>query len=323
VLGKAGLQADDAEHIATHLVEANLRGVDGHGVSRLPQYVASIADGSINRRPDVRVVRRSGATALVDADGGYGFVPADLAMRTAIALAAEFGVGVAGVANSRHFGMASTYARLAADCGLVGICTTNGRPVLAPPGGRASVVSNNPFALACPREPGDPLVVDVALSEASMGQIAVAAAEGRAIPETWAFDESGQPTADPAAALASSLLAPIGGHKGFALALAFDVLAGALTDSATGRSADGHGSSGCGHLMIAIDPERLGGKERLLRRVEVLADAVYAADGSPRMPGDRSAEVFRLRRDDGVPLSSRAVDMLDGLAAELGVGGLR
>ena len=201
VLRAAGLQGEDADVAATCLVTANLRGVDSHGVLRLMQYADSLAGGEINAHPDVRVVERSGATALVDADFGYGFRPSILAMDTAVEIAREYGVGLVGVRDSHHFGMAATYALRAAEHELVGAVFTNAMPVLAAPGGAQPVVGNNPVAFAIPRQPpNEPIVLDMALSQVAFGYVRLAAAENRPIPIGWARDGRGQATTDAAAA---------------------------------------------------------------------------------------------------------------------------
>jgi LDH2 family malate/lactate/ureidoglycolate dehydrogenase len=323
ILTGVGMRVEDAKLASECLVEANLSGVDGHGVMRLPQYVSSITRGAINLEPVVRVVRASGATALLDADGGYGFAPTRLAVDMAISLAHASGIGAVGVTNSHHFGMAALYVRRAAASRCIGICTTNGRPVLAPPGGLSPVVSNNPVAIGVPRDDADaPFVVDLAFSESSWGKISLAAAEGRSIPNGWAFDRAGRHTTNPADALASEMLAPIGGHKGYALALALDALAGALTGSNVGASADGHGS-GCGHLVIAVDPSFLAGNARFKAGMRSLADDIYAVPlrggGMAHVPGDGAAALRVERAAKGIPISQQLLTSLNGLANELGL----
>ena len=160
-----------------------------------------------------------------------------LACDLAAELAGEHGMAVVGVRDSHHFGMAGLYAERIAEAGLVGIVTTNAQPIMAPPGIASPLLGNNPLAIAAPRAaPHPPLVLDMAMSQTALGRIRLAAAEGRPIPEGWALDEQGQPTTDAGRALAAGLLAPTGGHKGLALALMIDVLAGVLTDSPPARA---------------------------------------------------------------------------------------
>lgn len=324
-LAAAGLDAAEAQLVAGYLVQANLRGVDGHGVVRLPQYVASIRAGGINLRPDVRVTRRDGATAVVDADGGYGFRPAQVAAGLAGELAESYGVGCVGVANSHHFGMALPFALRVAERGCVGLALSNTTAIMPAPGGLRPVVGNSPIAIAVPRAGEEPLAVDLALSSVSWGKIGLAAARGDAIPPGWALDRRGEPTTDAREALRASLLLPVGGHKGFALALLLELVAAGLTGSPVGPTADTHGSpdGGCGHLLLAIDPDRFGGRAAFSQRVEELAAAVAGSPASegaapPRLPGACSRAVRGRRLAEGIPIDEHLARELDALARGLG-----
>lgn len=324
VLERSGMRSDEAEAIGSFLVEANLRGVDGHGILRLLQYATSIDAGEINTHPAV-TIRRRGATAIVDADGGYGFTPSVLAMDTAISIATEHGAGVVSVANSHHFGMASFYALRATDAGYVGIAISNTKAVLPAPGGLVSVVGNDPIAIAVPRDGESPVFVDLALSEASWGKISLAAARGERIPRGWAYDRRGDETTDPVEALAAQLLVPIGGAKGFALAAMLELLAGALTGSPVGPAADGHAHrlGGCGHLLVALDPASFGDKVQFAGRVEELVAAITSSptvEGAPaRLPGARNLSTRAVRIAEGVPVPEDVRTKLNGLALALGV----
>ena len=323
VLQRSGLSVQQSAAVAHGLVEANLRGIDGHGVLRLRQYVKSIRGNGINVAAEPKLLRRSGATAVIDAEGGYGFLAAEIAMNEAIDLAREFGAGLAGVKNSHHFGMASLYAVQAARAGMIGLATTNTTPVLPAPGGARPLVGNNPISIAVPRRADDVIVADLALSEASWGKVSLAAAAGEPIPVGWAFDAAGAPTTDASIALESNLLAPVGGAKGFALAVLLELLAGALTGSPVGLAADGHSikSGGCGHLLIAIDPDRFAGRDTFERLTEELVGVLQSstAGAGVRLPGSRSHEQRRQRAGAGVPLSRSVLDELDALADSLGL----
>ncbi|MDO8208819.1 Ldh family oxidoreductase [Conexibacter sp. CPCC 206217] len=325
VLRAAGMPDGDAEVTAGLLVEANLRGVDSHGVLRLIQYADSIAAGDVEGSPEVRVLSRTGSHALVDAGGGYGFVPTTLACDVAGALADEHGVGVVGVRDSHHFGMGGPYARRIAAAGNVGMVLTNAGPAMAPAGVRVPVVGNNPLAIAAPRRaPQPPLVLDMALSQTAFGRVRLAAAEGREIPLGWALDSDGQPTTDARRALEAQLLAPVGGHKGLGLALMLDVLAGALTGSPVGADASTHGqrAGGVGHLVLALSPQLFVEREAFLDAVERFADGIKLHDGPEAevlLPGERGDRSAAQRRADGVDLSAELALQLDALARRLGV----
>lgn len=327
VVGAVGLAPEHARTVATGIAEANLRGVDSHGAVRLPQYAASIRTGEINPDPRVSVIARLGATALVDADGGYGYAPSLLAMDTAVELAREHGIALAGVRNSHHFGMGALYVIRAAEQGMIGWVTTTSAPVIAPAGGTLPLLGNNPIACGIPRRaPEPPIVLDMALSQVAYGRIRLAAAEGRPIPSGWAFDGQGRPTTDAAAALAAGSLAPIGGYKGSGLSLVGEILAGVLTGSPFGSDADAHArrEGGVGHFLVAIDPAVFVSREQFEKDVERLVAEIRGtppADGVERilLPGEPEAETRARRLADGIPISDELAGALEQLAADLGV----
>jgi LDH2 family malate/lactate/ureidoglycolate dehydrogenase len=248
-----------------------------------------------------------------------------LACGLAANMATEHGVGVAGVRNSHHFGMAGLYAENLAEGGLAGIVLTNAQPIMAPPGIACPLLGNNPLAIAVPRAaPHPPLVLDMAMSQTALGRIRLAAAEGRPIPEGWALDAEGRPTTDAGSALAAGLLAPTGGHKGLALALMIDVLAGVLTGSPAGQDADAHGrpEGGVGHLVIALRTDLFVAREAFEARLEELLAGLRGkgTDDAPVVfPGDPELAAQERLRRKGVPVSDELAAGLDALAERLGV----
>ena len=331
VLSAAGLAQDDVPVTAEGLVAASVRGVDSHGVFRLPQYVDCLRRDEINSRPQVRVIDRHGATALVDADGGYGFRPSLLAAEVAVEIAASMGIGLVGVRNSHHFGMAAIYTIRASEAGMIGVVTTTGVPVMAPPGGARPVVGNNPISCAVPRTPPHPpIVLDMALSEVAFGKIRLAAVEKRPIPLGWAFDSEGRPTTDPEEALRAGLLAPAAQHKGYGLSVIVEVLAGVLTGSPFATDADAHGrrDGGVGHLVIAINPGAFVEPDRFYVGVEQLVTQIKAtplAEGKTGvfLPGEPEWNTARVRLKEGIPISDELEQRLVALARQLGVEGPR
>lgn len=325
VLTAIGLADDDAVVTAHHLVEANLHGVDTHGVMRLVQYAQSVSAHEVNPKPNVRVLTRQGCTALIDADGGYGFRPCVMGVDLAVELAREHAVGVVGIRDSHHFGAAGAFASRIAEAGLIGLVAANTGPVMAVPGGARPAAGNNPISVAVPRPDGPPLVLDMALSQTALGRIRLAAVEGRSIPIGWAMDREGKPTSDPQEALRSQMLAPMGGHKGYGLSLMIDVLAGVLTGSPVGSDADAHAhfSGGVGHFVLALRPDLFVGRgefdQALERRLaEVLATPPAAGSDGVQLPGDPERRVMAERLASGIPLSDQVAGQLTELAAKLG-----
>ena len=330
ILSAGGMDEEGARAAAQGLVEANLRGVDGHGVVRLMQYVASLEHGEVNPSPRITIVSGTGPHALVDAGGGYGYAPTQRAADLASMLANEHGLAIVGVRNSHHFGVAAIYANRVAAQGLIGIVTTNTDSVMAHGAARRAVVGNNPIAIAVPRrEPHQPVMVDFALSQTAFGRIRLAAAEGRPIPTGWALDPEGRPTTDSRAALAASMLLPIGDHKGYALAFVTEALAGILTGSPFGKdaSAHRHREGGVGHLVIAIRPDIFVGRDAFLDSLETWIGQVRSApvaDGAPSLviPGEPELTIHVRRLAEGIPVSEELSAQFAVLAARLGVAPL-
>lgn len=324
VLERIGLPTDHAKTTAECLILANLRGLDSHGILRLRQYTDCVRQGKIEPAAVVEVVQRNDGSALVDAGGGYGYVPTLLAADLATSIAGERGMAVVGVRNSHHFGMAATYVEQVARAGLVGIVLTNTGPVIAAPGGRQPLVGNNPMAIAVPRkQPHPPVVLDMAMSQTAFGRIRLAAAEGRPIPTGWALDSQGEPTTDAAEALRVGLLAPTGAHKGFALGIVIDLLAAVMTGSPFGRDADAHDfrTGGVGHLVIALSPTLFIGQDVFDQAVEARIAHLREddPDGVVVLPGEPERRAEQERRRDGIPVSGELASQLITLAGELDV----
>ena len=188
VLQAVGVPLANAEVIARALLDAELHGLDTHGAVRLPQYVTLIKQGSINPRPEIKVINESAIHALVDNGYGLGFLGSAKAMNLCIAKAKVVGIAMAGVCNSSHFGAAGYYARMAAEQELIGFATSNSYPVMAPPGSITRTHGNNPFAFAMPSGERPPIVLDMATSVVSQGRIKKYVEERRRIPLGWAND---------------------------------------------------------------------------------------------------------------------------------------
>ena len=329
LLEAAGVPAADAEVASRCIVEADLRGVPSHGAGLLPGYLARLRAGGLNPRPRLKVVSEAPAVAVLDGDGGLGHVVATRAMDVALERARGAGLGACAAGHSSHFGIAAVYADRAAAAGMIGIAISNSVAVMPPPGGAAPQVGVTAFAYALPGE-DEVLGADLAMSVASRGKILLRAAAGEPIPGDWALDAEGRPTTD-AAAAAGGLLLALGAHKGFALALLWDVLAGLLSGSRYGAAAvrpppDQPGD--IGHFMLAIDVARFLPREHFRAAVDGIARSIRETPRlagfaeAPRVPGERAhAERERSQRA-GVSLPAPLVADLDRLAAAVGVPGL-
>lgn len=312
-----------ARLVADCLVSANLQGVDTHGMARLPTYARRLREGAIDPKAQPRIATQRGATAIVDGANALGPIAACLAMDVAVQGAREFGIGYTGVRNSNHFSYAAYYCERAAAAGMVGLCSSGGEPTVAPWGGVDAFYTNSPIALAAPTS-AEPLVVDLATSVSSRGNILLAKLLGQPIPEGWAVDAQGKPTTDAVAALAGSVL-PMGGAKGYALIVALEVLNGVLSGGPfaphVGSQAAKDGKpAGVPHFFLAIDPEALVGRQAFLERMDALVQATRSArSADPQapvlVPGERRRAVAAARSREGIPLPEELRAELLSLAA--------
>lgn len=325
-----GMRAEEAAWYAETIVQANLWGIDSHGVIRVPTYFNRILTDGINRKAAIKTLRKAPAITLVDADGAAGAVAGRIAMEQAIEDARAHGIGVSGVTNSNHFGAAAVYSRLAAQQGMVGISMTNVMPLIAAPGAKAAVVGNNPLSIAIPTYCEFPFLLDMSMSVVAGGKLHLAVAKGEKIPYGWGVDKDGKPTDDPKKALEGFLL-PIGGYKGLGLGYAVDILSGVITGGLFAdqmRSMYRHPDvpSLTGHLMIAMDLSAWITPEEMKNRMEYYRSfirQVPMADGAAPLvfPGEIEAEQERRRRQNGIPVPVSTIAALNALKETYGVKG--
>jgi LDH2 family malate/lactate/ureidoglycolate dehydrogenase len=327
-----GVSAENAATIARVQLEADLRGMHSHGMRAVPMYLARILEGIINPRPAIQV-QDLGTFALVDGDDGPGQVVACRAMEECLARASHFRIGAALVRRSNHFGAAGYYAGMAVERDFIGIATTNGNLVLAPWGSVTPTVGNNPIAIGVPAGEEPSILLDVATSVVAGGKIDLAAAERQdELPEGWSMDAAGQPTRDITAALAGlgiPLGAPAAAHKGFGLAFAFEVLAGALTGARFGREHTVEVESGPrpwneGHFFLAIDPALAmplaDFKARIDQMIREVRDS-RSADGAGSFyaPGERALRRREEALRDGILLPASIWRRLGECAQDRGI----
>lgn len=324
----AGIGREDAALIAGDLVKANLRGVDSHGVSRIPMYLDRLRRGLVNPRPEVRVTKVAGAVAQVDGDNGMGFIPSHVAMDTACDLAAEMGIGLAGVRRSTHFGMGASYALRAIERGYVSLIFTNSSPAIAMWGGRTSFLGASPIAAGIPGGSHPPYVMDMAMTVIARGKIRLAAMKGEPIPEGLALDIDGNPTIDAAKAFEGVCL-PFGGVKGSVLATLMDLLSGVLTGANFGGEVkslyfDQSGPQDVGHLFFAIRPDLFmplgdfGARmDEFYARIKALPRA--AGVDEIMLPGEPEQRREDQRRREGIPVTANVVVDLTAEGRRAGV----
>jgi len=318
---------DDAALVADTLVQADLWGHQSHGVMRLPWYARRLQSGAMHAVTRPETIVDAGAVAVIDGHDGIGQVLAARATSEAMRRAKLHGIGAVAVRNSNHFGTAMYYSRMGVPEGCVVMVTTNASPAMAPWGGREKRVGTNPWSLAAPAGRHAPMVLDIANTAVARGKIYLAKQKGEAIPAGWALDADGKPTTDAAAAVAG-LIAPMAGHKGYAIAVMMDMLSGVLTGSAFGAAVQGPYQSaqrsGCGHLVIALDIAAFMPPAEFAARMEQLIEQLKStppASGTPEIfyPGELEAGNADRQMRSGLLLPPQTMVDLDQLADELGV----
>ena len=324
LLAAWGYSPDNASYIAHTLVDANLRGVDSHGVMRLPAYYARITHGLIDPAASVTVSTK-GATARISADRVAGQLAAREATATAASIGREMGVAAVTVSQSAHFGAAGYYAKELAEQGFFSLVASNSEPIVVPFGGKKALLGTNPLALAAPTESGT-ISVDMATSQAAMGKVFGARLANTAIPADWGVDENGEPTTDPHQVQA---LLPAGGPKGYALGFFVELLAAVLSGSAVAHGVgdmyhDFSKTQNVGHFFLAISIDGFMPRAEFEHRAEALmtlAHGIEAVDvGRPVLvPGEPELKTATKRQAEGIPLSDGVVDELTALGSSLGV----
>jgi ureidoglycolate dehydrogenase (NAD+) len=322
ILEAAGTSREDAALWAETLVWANLRGVDSHGVLRIPRYLEWIASGEIRPKPKMKLLKAAGAIALLDADRAPGPVAMARAMDEAIAAAQRVHVGWCVARGITHAGAVGRFALRAAAQGMAGLVMTASGPLMAWPGSRGAVVSTNPIAIAIPAGKHPPLLLDMATATVALGKIMGAKQAGAPIPPDWGIDAEGQPTTD-AAAVATVL--PMAGAKGAGLSLMIECLASLAAGNPVLvpelRAGKGTRMNG---VAIALDIAAFGDAEGFAADVDELAAAVAA---QPRaagvealmVPGERGDAELARRMAEGIPLPAGVWKQLVEAAGKLGV----
>jgi (2R)-3-sulfolactate dehydrogenase (NADP+) len=319
-LRAAGAGDAMATSTARALVLAQAQGISSHGLARVAQYATHLRNGRADGTAVAAIARRHGAALLVDAKQGLAFPACELAVREGIGVARELGVCFAGVTNSHHAGVIVDHLRPAAAAGLVGLGFGNSPAAMPAAGGRHPVFGTNPVAAIFPRRGGDPLMIDLSLSEVARGKLMVAAKEGKPIPPGWALDKQGEPTTDPAAGLEGSML-PIGAAsspKGSMLALVVELLVTALIGAQFGFEAssffvDEGNAPRIGQAFLLIDPAALAGSDVYFERIETLLMEMLADEGV-RLAGARRLALERKARAEGVELADSLVAQLNRLS---------
>lgn len=320
--------AEDARIISGCLLRADLRGVDSHGINRLPGYLFRVRQGLINPRPELEMKHVTPVAAQVDGQNGFGFVVATRAMAEAMAIARIFGIGIVSARRSTHFGMAANYVLQAIDAGFVSLVFTNASRAMPPWGGREALLGTSPVAAGAPGGRTVPFVLDMSTAVAARGKIRRAARRGESIPLGCALDAEGRPTTDPMAALQGVVL-PVGGAKGSGLSMLMDIFGGVLSGAAYAgdvgnQDKDYDRPQNVGHFFLAMRPDLFISADEYRHRMDTLARRVHdspKAEGFSEilLPGEPEMRHEETRRQKGIPYNVKEIAILQEEAARAGV----
>jgi LDH2 family malate/lactate/ureidoglycolate dehydrogenase len=344
VFVKLGVQKEDADIACNVLIQADLRGINSHGIARLKRYYEGLKRGFIKPGAEIKILRETPVTATLDGGSGLGQVVSVRSMELAIKKAQESYVGFVAVRNTNHFGIAGYYAMMALKEDMIGICTTNSEVCVVPTFGTQAMLGTNPISIAIPTSKEPPFVLDMATSTVPVGKLEVYSRIRKPIPEGWAVDESGEPAADPAQVITNIYghkgggLLPLGGseeefggHKGYGLALAVEVfsalLSGALYSDLV-YPVDSQGnplSPNIGHFFGAMRLDAFRDPEEFKRD---MADLIGRLKNSPKrkgqeriyVHGEKEWEMHQRRKIEGIPLVDKVVRDLKTIACDLELG---
>lgn len=329
VLEAVGVPPADAMLVAESLTQADASGLGSHGMVRLlPVYVRRLQAGTTRARPQVQVICRRPAAALVDGDAGLGQVVGTRAMKLAVEMARATGSGVVGVCRSSHFGTGAFFVKQAIAAGLIGLALTNAPANMPPHGGYRRFFGTNPLAIGIPCGEEWPVILDMSTSVVARGKIVMMHKAGQDIPPGWALDEEGRPTQDAAAALRGVVL-PFAGYKGSGLAFIIDALCGVLTGAAFGPHIvdlydEGKRIQDLGHFFAAVDVTTFMPLDEFRARMDQLVREVRSQPRQPGVeriyvPGEIEQERIAESQRTGLSLSAIGCAELDRLAERLGV----
>ena len=319
VLKPYSLSSEAQTALITHLVEANLWGIDSHGVQQIIGYDKSLKSGRINPKPEIKVISERPSLIRIDADAAPGQYAAKVAMEMAIAKAGKTGIADVGVTNSNHFGVAGYYTRMAAEAGMIGFATTDTNVVdLAPFGGRVAKLGNNAISWGIPTG-NQPVIIDMATGAVSGGKVKHFAYQGLEIPLGWGLTAEGKPTLNPQE-VAVNIPAS---YKGSGLAFISDLLCGPLLGTATAmfkNKAIHNAENGTGHLFLVLDVAAWTDIEKFYQEVQ---KAINSLQETPRLeaeepiyyPGELEIITREQRLKNGIPVP---LSLIESLAEHFG-----
>jgi len=316
LLQSIGVPSSIARVEAEIMTESDLMGVPSHGIHMLPALVTGIQSGKATANPHIRILKEQKAACVIDGDNGPGRFVSLHAMNISVERAKEFGIGACLATNMTHWGRAFAYVCRAAQAGTVGICTTNAIPNTLSGNSTKPLLGNNPLGIGIPRPGGNPVVLDIAMSQAAHGKIATYAREEKEVPLGWGLDSEGRSTTDPNKILRSHRLLPFGGHKGAGLAIMMELLTGAFAGSKLSHEIlqieRGALNPGTTKLFLALEVSAFSSLEALGTKIEQYALWLRETDPDIQitLPGDRSWQARLENLKNGIPIHVHMINEL-------------
>jgi L-2-hydroxycarboxylate dehydrogenase (NAD+) len=329
-----GMPLTDAQLAADVLLEADLRGIDSHGVARLSGYVRLHEAGRANMQAKHTIIHQTPSTATIDADGGLGLVVAPKAMDIAIEKATQVGTGWVAIQHSNHFGIAAYHAMKALPKDMIGISMTNASPLVAPTHSKERMLGTNPICIAIPAGLEQPFVLDMASSAAANGKLEIAQRKGKDLPLGWVQTKDGQPSIQADELKLGGSLLPLGGHKGYGLASAVDILSGVLSGANFGPWVPPFVSflnplpnlpgKGIGHFLGAMRIDAFRPADDFKKQMDTWIERFKAsqridAEQEVLIPGEPEFRLKRIREKEGIPLHESVEADLQSLAKKFGL----
>lgn len=321
VLKPHSLSSEAQTALIIHLVEANLCGIDSHGLQQIIGYNKSLKSGRINPKPQIKVISQRPSLIRIDADAAPGQYAAKVAMEMAIEAASKTGIAVVGVTNSNHFGVAGYYTRMATEAGMIGFATTDTNAVdLAPFGGSIAKVGNNAISWGIPTGTNQPVIIDMAAGAVSGGKVKHFAYQDLEIPLGWGLTADGKPTNNPKE-VAVNIPAS---YKGSGLAFISDLLCGPLLGTATAmfkNKAIHNAANGTGHLFWVLDIAAWTDRQQFEQEVQ---KAINSLKETPRLeaeepiyyPGELETITREQRLQKGIPIPLALIETLTAYFGE-------
>jgi len=318
ILKALNVPEEHARIVADVTVNADLKGFSSHGIGRFPQYIKGIEHGTIKTKGNIEIEEETVSTALINGNHLLGHFVTYKGMEIAIQKAKKTGIGLVGIHDSNHFGIAGYYSDMAIKKDMIGIVIANTEPAVAPLGGKEPILGTNPLAIGIPSNKYY-VSVDMATSASARGKLLEAARKGEDLPEGIALDSNGKPTTDPEKALKGSIL-PFGGHKGYALSFMIEILAGPLVKAATSKEVKGtvnpYDKCTKGDLLIAINPSKLVNIKDFKEQVDKFVEEVKST-GKVLIPGDMEKMNMEKNLEEGIYIDSELLKQLKELEEKL------